>query len=90
MNLKKFLNGKIFLGLRIISRLFLLGFGIFLLLDDLLWENIGGIAQITGMAPTIGVIKEYKIKGIHIHHGYIGFIFILMSAVSLYLMLTEH
>lgn len=83
MDLEKFARGKIFLSLRVLSRVFLLLFGLFLFIDDLLWHNIGGATSLTGMAPTVGVIKTYEIAGIHIHHAYIGFILMLMAAISL-------
>ena len=77
-------NKKIFIVFQVLSRTFLLAFGAFLLFDDLLWDNIGGIAGITGMAPSIGVVEIYEIGGVHIHHGYIGFILVLMASISLY------
>ncbi len=84
--LSNFSQKKLFLLLRILSRVFLLAFGVFLLIDDLLWDNIGGLGDITGMVPTIGVVKTYEIGGVHIHHGYIGFLLMLMAGTSLLFM----
>ncbi|MCD6575531.1 MAG: hypothetical protein J7K73_00015 [Nanoarchaeota archaeon] len=81
--LHKFSKGKLFLALRILSRVFLLGFGIFLVVDDMLWHNIGGLRDITGNMPMIGVIKPIEIGGIHIHHGFIGLLIAAMAASSI-------
>lgn len=84
MDLEKFAKGKFFFSLRIASRVFLLLFGLFLFIDDLLVHNIGGL---TG--GTVGVVETYEIGGIHIHHAYVGFILMLMAAVSLIFMYLE-
>ena len=81
--LKEFSRGKVFVGLRIVSRAFLFLFGIFLLLDNLLWNNIGKVAELNGIVPNVGVIEAYSIGGVSLPHGAIGFLLMFISSFSM-------
>jgi len=81
--LREFSNGKVFLALKVLSRVFLFILGAIMLFDDLLWDNIGGLRDLTGMAPTMGVVEIYEVAGIHIHHGWVGFTLMFMAGFSL-------
>lgn len=81
--LKEFSKGRIFIALRVLSRVFVFLFGFILFFDDLLWHNIGGISNATGLSPTMGSIETYNLWGLHIHHGVIGFLFMFIAGFSL-------
>jgi hypothetical protein len=76
MNLRKFIKSKLFFGLQILSRLVIFIFGLFLLMDDLFWHNIG-------------VNEIYSIASIHIHHAYVGVLFMFLGGFSIYLLVME-
>lgn len=84
--MEKFLKSDMYFGMKLIVDCFIVFFGVFLVFDDMLWHNIGGLGSATGMVPMIGIIKPIIIAGIHIHHLYAGilFMFIGLGAIVLH------
>jgi len=81
--LRKFSKSKIFVGLRVLSRVLLLLFGTFLLLDNIWWNNIGRVANLNGIVPSIGAVETYSVGGVMLPHGGIGVLLMFISGFSL-------
>jgi len=82
-------NPEVALILQILSRFFIIAFGFFLLIDDLLIHNISGRHKNLIENGVVKAKQKYIFNGFHVHHGYVGALLVFMGAFSMLLILTK-